>query len=124
MTKRRRKSRVIVTRGFELDIERIDRFLDRSAATHRLDELLEDLQERVIPLLERTPRVGPRFVRSTLSAESGLLFERIVARLRAREARTLVRGDFMLVYVVSDEATHLVGLRHHRESGFTFGQGT
>ncbi len=119
---RARKTRVLVTHSFELDLERIERFLTGIGAAHRVDELVDDLVELVIPLLERLPRVGHLFHDRLLDEEGRVLFDRMKRRLDTREARTLVRGDFIVLYLVSDSVVHLVGARHHREGGFRLGQ--
>jgi plasmid stabilization system protein ParE len=117
----RRKGRVLLTRGFERDLERIDRFLASLGGSGALDALIEDLERRVIPILERTPRIGTRLVERQLPPDSALLLERIQQRLGNQEARTLVLSDFVLLYLVADEAVFLLSVRHQREHGFRFG---
>ena len=119
--KARRKLRVLATRGFERDLERIERFLESTGHAAGLDTLLDDLEGRVIPLLERTPRIGPPLQTLKLAADARLLLERVQSRLGANEARTLVRPDFVVLYVLGERVVHLVSVRHHRESGFKFG---
>lgn len=119
---RRSKTKVVITHSFELDLERIAAFLTRVGAAHRIDELANDVIEGVIPMLERVPRVGQLFHDQILDEEGRLLFERIMRRLAAREARTLVRGDFVVLFLLGDVTVHLVGARHHREAGFRLGQ--
>jgi hypothetical protein len=119
-----RRVEVIITQSFELDLERIDRFFATSPTPDRVNALVDVLNDELIPLLERLPRVGRPFDRSTLSGDSAPLFDRIEARLRSREARVIGRDAFAILYVVSEKKVFLVGLKHHREATFRFGQGT
>ncbi len=118
MTSPRGKSKVIATRNFEQNLEHIERFLEDAGAAFRFEQLVDDLLERVVPALERTPRIGAPIGQASVPAEAAVLFERILLRLKAREARTLVRGDFVLLNIVSDGVVHLVAMKHHREGAF------
>lgn len=121
MKSRGGRVRLGITRGFEGDLARIQDFLEGVGAAGRVDAFLEDLERQVIPLLKRTPHLGAPLRTDALPPEGQLLFARLRPRLKGREARTLVRSDFVLLYVVGDDGVWLVSVRHQREAGFRFG---
>jgi ParE toxin of type II toxin-antitoxin system, parDE len=121
MKSRGGRTRVGITRGFEGDVARIQDFLEQVGAPGRVNAFLEDLERRVIPLLRQTPQLGAPLRTDALPPEGQLLFARLRQRLQGREARTLVRSDFVLLYVVGDDGVWLVSVRHQREAGFRFG---
>lgn len=111
----RRKTAVELTHSFEATLEHLERFLGPSKV---FDRLIDDLSSRVIPLLEQTPRLGTPFAPKGLNEEGQFLFAQISRRLGALEARQLVRGDFLILYVVGPRKVTLASVRHHRELGF------
>jgi hypothetical protein len=116
------KVRVVVTQQFKNNLDRIASWFDERGAGTTVDALLRDLDERVIPLLKVTPRIGPTFRdATTLTAESRFVLERLAARLGGKELRQWVRSDFMILYLVSGRTVYLVGARHHRQATFTLG---
>lgn len=114
MTSRaRRKAKVSIARNFERNLGHIEEFFL---------ELLNDLSATVVPLLERTPSIGTPIEVSATGGESGSILARVVELLAGDELRQLVRGDFLVLYLVSGKRVHLLAVRHHREKGFTFMQ--
>jgi hypothetical protein len=113
---------VVITRNFELDLERIEKFQVSAGTAQRIDELVDDLFERTLPLLERFPDAGPPYDRNKLPHAAELVLRRVEARLKARQVRSLVRGDFVLLYIVSKDRVYLVCIKHHREAHFRLGE--
>ncbi|MBL8951116.1 MAG: type II toxin-antitoxin system RelE/ParE family toxin [Myxococcaceae bacterium] len=109
-----------MTAAFERNLARIEQVLDDAGASQRFEELVDDLLERVIPLLESTPALGAPLSNHTLTEESRLLLDKISRQVSATAARQLVRGDFVMLYVVSEQRVHLLAVRHHREANFRF----
>jgi hypothetical protein len=118
---RRRKAVVRATHNLEKNLQRIEVFLESVGASHRYDDLVDDLLQRVIPLLEITPKLGTPFDSKQLPAEAQLVAERIRSKLDGGTFHQLVRGDFLALYLIRDDKVHLLAVRHHREASFQLG---
>lgn len=120
MSSRRRPVRV--ARNFQRNLERIETFLESAEVAQEFDNLVKALADDVIPALERFPEIGAEFLgRAPLSAEGRALFAKVVSLLGPDASlRQLVRGDYIVLYVVRKDAIYLVAIRHHRELSFDF----
>ena len=116
--RKRARTAVVITRNFEANLRRIELFLEAADAGEFFDRLLDDLLQRVVPLLERSPKLGPPWEPSDLSHESRFVLDRIRKQLGAEELRQLLRGDFLLLYLLSPGQVALLSIRHARERGF------
>lgn len=117
------KTKVFVVRNFERNLKAIEVYLREHGGTGVLGSLVEDLEGRVIPLLEATPRLGAALRESdAFTVEARFVLERIQKRLNGGELRRLVRGEFVLLYLVAPRGVFLLAIRHHRQLEFALGQ--
>jgi hypothetical protein len=113
---------VKVTANFERNLERIRAFLSDAGAGQAFDALIEGLDARVVPAIERFPDIGASFAaKAPLSREGQVLFERMVALAGPNaEVRQLIEGDYIVLYLVRGDSVFLLSIRHHRELSFDF----
>ena len=102
------------------DIERY--WLDRNFSSG-FDFLLEELSERVLPMLERNPRLGRRFMaRLPGSVQAQALHDALLIRLAAQGAdadlREYVMDDYLILYMVAGQRLELLSVRHHKQLAF------
>ena len=102
------------------DIERY--WLDRNFSKG-FDFLLEELSGRVLPVLERHPHVGRRFMaRLPASVQAQALHDALLARLAAQgpdaDLREYVMDDYLILYLVAGQRMELLSIRHHKQLAF------
>lgn len=102
------------------DIERdwLDRDFSRA-----FDFLLDELSERVLPLLERHPRLGRRFMaRLPASVQARALHDALLVRLARQgpdaDLREYVMDDYLILYMVVGKRLELLSIRHHKQLAF------
>lgn len=117
-----RRVAVKVTANFERNLDRIRDFLAGSGASQAFDALIERLDVRLVPAIERFPDIGADFVaKAPLSREGQVLFERLVALAGpGAEVRQLIEGDYIVLYLVRGASVFLLSIKHHRELSFDF----
>jgi plasmid stabilization system protein ParE len=111
---------VRATANFQRNLEAIRAFHLEAGATSAFDALIEDLEARVIPALERFPDIGADFTaRAPLSREGRILFERVAA-LAGPDAdlRQLIEDDYLILYLVRGKDVYLLAIKHHRQLSF------
>jgi hypothetical protein len=113
---------VRITANFERNLAGIRDFLVAADAGPAFDTLIEQLQDRVIPAIERFPDIGADFAaKAPLSREGQVLFERLVALAGpGAEVRQLVESDYLLLYLVRGKSVFLLSIKHHRQLSFDF----
>jgi plasmid stabilization system protein ParE len=117
-----RRVAVKITANFDRNLGQIRDFLVDVDAEHAFDSLIERLEQRVIPALERFPDMGADFAaRAPLSRDGLVLFEKM-AELAGPEGkvRQLVEGDYLVLYLARKESVFLLSIRHHRQLSFDF----
>ncbi|MCW5593080.1 MAG: type II toxin-antitoxin system RelE/ParE family toxin [Burkholderiales bacterium] len=114
--------RVLASANFRRNLERVEAFLEAAGATREFDRLLREIAEEVIPAFEQFPEIGADLLaRAPLSAEGRALFAKVLDLLGPEASlRQLIRGDYILLYVVRADAVVLLAIRHHRELSFDF----
>ena len=120
MTKRRVAVRI--TANFERNLAAIREFLAKADATPAFEALIDHLNDRVTPTIERFPDVGASFAaKAPLSREGQVLFERFVALAGPNaEVRQWIEGDYIILYLVRGNALFLLSIKHHRQLSFDF----
>ena len=118
---------VRITRNFERNLDDIEAFLTRAEAPEAFDRLLDELSERVIPMLERHPDIGrDHLARSTDSMEAQLKREAVIEALSTLDAagsiREYVLAHYLILYARLPETVHLLAIRHHRQLDFDLGK--
>jgi ParE toxin of type II toxin-antitoxin system, parDE len=117
-----RRVAVKITANFDRNLGQIRDFLVDVGAGHAFDSLIERLEQRVIPALERFPDMGAAFAaRAPLSRDGFVLFEKM-AELAGPEGtvRQLVEGDYLVLYLAREGSVFLLSIRHHRQLSFDF----
>lgn len=120
---KRRAAAVKVTANFERNLASIRDFLVSVEAAPAFAALIEDLNDRVIPAMERFPDIGADFAaRAPLSREGQVLFDRMVALAGPdAEVRQWIEGDYVILYLVRGDSIFLLAIKHHRQLSFDFG---
>ena len=118
---------VRITRNFERNLDDIEAFLTRAEAPEAFDRLLDELSERVIPMLERHPDIGrDHLARSADSMEAQFKREAVIESLSALDAagsiREYVLTHYLILYARLPETVHLLAIRHHRQLDFDLGK--
>ena len=118
---------VRITRSFERNLDEIEAFLTRAEAPEAFDRLLDELSERVIPMLERHPDIGrDHLARSADSMEAQFRREAVIESLSALHAagsiREYVLAHYLILYARLPETVHLLAIRHHRQLDFYLGK--
>jgi hypothetical protein len=120
---KRSAAAVKVTANFERNLASIRDFLIVAEAAPAFDALVESLNDRVIPAMERFPDIGADFAaRAPLSREGQFLFDRLVALAGPdAEVRQWIEGDYVILYLVRGGSIFLLSIKHHRQLSFDFG---
>lgn len=118
---------VRITRNFERNLDEIEAFLTRAEAPEAFDRLLDELSDRVIPMLERHPDIGrDHLARSADSMEAQFRREAVIESLSALHAagsiREYVLAHYLILYARLPETVHLLAIRHHRQLDFDLGK--
>ena len=119
----RRAVAVKVTANFERNLESIREFLASADAESAFVALIEHLNARMIPTLERFPDIGADFAaRAPLSREGQVLFDRLAALTGPdAQVRQWIEGDYIVLYRVRGGSIFLLSIKHHRQLSFDFG---
>ena len=111
---------VRIAPNFERNLEDIRRFLDGVEAPQAFDDLLADLFGTVIPNLERFPELGRDFLQRSPGSTEGEARRERLFRLVARKwhLREYLRGDYLILYAIGEDAIGLLAIKHHRQLSF------
>jgi hypothetical protein len=117
-----RRVAVKITANFERNLAGIRDFLSEAGALPAFEGLIEHLEGRVIPAIERFPDIGASFAaKAPMSREGQVLFERLVALAAPdAEVRQWVEGDYVILYLVRGSSAFLLAIKHHRQLSFDF----
>lgn len=115
-----RTAPVLVTGNFERNLAGIREFLSQAEAADAFERLIHRLQSTVVPQLQRFPEIGADFLsRAPLSGEGRALFEQVAGLAGpSSEVRQWIDGDYIILYLVKDDATYLLSIKHHRQLSF------
>ncbi|WP_077000505.1 type II toxin-antitoxin system RelE/ParE family toxin [Variovorax sp. KK3] len=116
------------TRNFESNLKSIESFWIESGFAPGFDRLLDGLEDSVLPILQRHPRIGRPFARrEARSAEAQAAIARIQGRVSRigvhAEVREYVMDDYVVLYVVADDVgsvrtmVQLLAIKHHKQLG-------
>lgn len=123
---------VFITQAFRLAFQaQADHFFAVQTlhpdAGSRLQKLADDLFERIIPSIERTPGIGRLFQVSQLrdansseQQQEAQLLESLMPDLAKSAAVVLeyVDRQFTILYVVTPDQTYLINIKHHKQSQY------
>lgn len=111
------------TANFLANLDSIEAFWKENTFPRGFDQLLDELQQRVLPHLARHPRMGRRFMaRRVRSVEAQGMHDALVQRLKLlsseAEVREYVMDSYLILYLVLDQTLHLLSIRHHKQLAF------
>jgi len=109
-----KRLRLEVSANFEANLEVAETHFN-SASLLRVVERLEDFAN----LLRHQPHIGRPYLQNAESEEH-LLIRNIQQRLGGGPLRECVLGEFLVLYLVSDRAVHLLAFRNHRQRDYSF----
>lgn len=109
-----------LTANFSANLEAIVAYWRRRAQPAAFARLLGDLEETIIPALERFPSMGTDLLRRRAdSVEALVRSDKLRLRLEALGDAATVREyrheDYLVLYVVANAAIHLLAIRHHQQ---------
>lgn len=120
------KSTVVrFTANFESSLESIAGYWAENDYPPAYDSLLDDIGARLIPNLERFPRMGRPFLsRQPETVEALALQEKLGKRLAklaaASELREYLLDDYLVLYALVGKTAYLLSIRHHKQLSFDF----
>ena len=116
-----KKLAVKITANFERNLDEIESFLAGADATQFFDALLDELANKVIPNIERFPKMGRNFMdRPARSIEGSNGLDTLRKKLGDGELREYVLSDFLLHYAQYGQTVYLLSIKHHRQLSFDF----
>lgn len=115
------------TDAFEARLADMERYWTRAGHPRSYDRLLDSLDAKVIPLLERFPAIGRVFLNTTPDTYDALLMcEKLIEETEGAqqpaELREHIFDDYVLLYWLSGEAVKLLSVRRSKELSFDFDQ--
>ncbi len=116
--------RVELTASFLERLDALEAFLTEADAAYAFDDLLVELRSIVIPNLARFPRIGRRYLGNPPQSAEALAQLAALPMGAAGALREYLHGDYLMLYVATDEdeAVYLLSIRHHRQLSFDFGR--
>ena len=110
---------VRITRNFERNLADTEAFLLENGASNAYRELLRELGDTVIANLERYPRIGrPLLEQPAYCVEAEQRMRALAAKTAGSELREYICGDYLILYLPSVSAVHLLSIRHQRQLSF------
>jgi plasmid stabilization system protein ParE len=112
---------VKLTANFERNLETIAGFLDKLDAQEAYDRLLDELNDTLIPNLERFPSMGRLFLERTVrSVEVENALSRLRVKLAGSPLREYLFSDYLVLYAQLGQVIYLLSIKHHRQLSFDF----
>ena len=109
-----KRLRLEASANFEANLEAAETHFT-SASLLRVLERMDDFGN----LLRHQPHIGRPYLQNAESEEH-LLIRNIQQRLGGGPLRECVLGEFLVLYLVSDGAVHLLAFRNHRQREYVF----
>ena len=107
---------VFVTANFERNLDALESFRTESPST--FEKVLRRLGGEVLTLLRRQPGVGRLYDQGR---HPRALIDRVRDRLGGGVLREVIVGEYLVLYLVSEQQVSLLSIRHQREVDFDFG---
>ena len=111
------------TANFVANVEQIAAYWDAQSFPRGADLLLDELEQRTVPMLEQHPRVGRLFMgRRPTTVQAQTLWRALQSRLGRfdsdSQVREYVMDDCLVLYLLTPSVIHLLAIRHHRQLAF------
>lgn len=111
--------RILVTRNFDANTDRIEAFWQLLEHDAAFDRLLAMIRDEVIPNLMRFPLLGrPAALEGVESVQGLAALARVRLKLGQGVLREYLFDDYLLLYLYRPAEIHLLAIRHAREAGF------
>lgn len=117
---------VKLTANFERNLADIELFLTKVDAPQAFDGLLDELQDTVIPNLERFPGMGRPFLNRAIgSVQASQAMKALRSQLKAlitepEGLREYVMNHYLVLYAHIEGSVYLLSIKHHRQLSFDF----
>lgn len=113
------------TSAFEARLIDMERYWNRLEPPHSYVRLLDSLEEKVIPLLERFPSIGRFFLNTVPDTYDALLaceklIEETAGGREPAEFREYVLDGYVLLYLLAGDTVKLLSIRRSKELSFDF----
>lgn len=109
---------VRITDNFSANLQSIEDYWAGTDFPQSFDRLLDELDQSVIPNLERYPEMGRPFSRHPCeSVEARVCTERQTVSLSS--IREYLLEDYLLLYLSAD-AVYLLAIKHHKQLSYDF----
>jgi hypothetical protein len=113
------------TDNFESNLETIEIFWTECQFPLGYDRLLDELEQTLIPNLERFPMLGRPFISlQPDSVEATNLQDKLREKLAQMEGNNDVRQyhtqDYLILYAIINEVIYLLSIKHHKQLSFDF----
>lgn len=113
------------TNNFESNLAAIEIFWDECNFPLGYDRLLDELEQTLIPNLERFPMLGRPFISLPPdSVEAVHLQDKLREKLAQMEGDKDVRQyhtqDYLILYAIINEVIYLLSIKHHKQLSFDF----
>jgi plasmid stabilization system protein ParE len=114
--------RVELTASFLERLDAIEAFLAEAVARFAFDDLLAELRTKVIPNLQRFPRIGRRYLANPPQSAEALAQLATLPPGAPDALREYLHGDYLMLYaaIEAEAAVYLLSIRHHRQLSFDF----
>jgi hypothetical protein len=109
---------VSLAAGFRARLEQIEAFFEPAGEPQVFDQLLDDLENIVIPDLSRFPGLGRLYLDAPPQSTEALMAVARLPRDADQLLRKYVHDDFVILYAALPDALHLISIRHYLESAF------
>lgn len=113
------------TDNFVRNLAGIEEFARSNGNPDAFVKLLDELENHLMPNLERFPGLGRPFfnrMHRSLEVENQLpgLRQRLQELGLGQELREYLLRDYLVIYTKSAEAVYLLAVKHHRQLSFDF----
>jgi hypothetical protein len=113
------------TDNFETNLEAIEIFWDECQFPPGYDQLLDELEQTLIPNLERFPMIGRPFISLQAdSVEATHLQDKLRKKLAQmggdNDVRQYTMENYFILYAIMNEVIYLLSIKHHKQLSFDF----
>ncbi len=114
-----------LTDNFETNLEAIEIFWDECQFPPGYDRLLDELEQTIIPNLERFPMIGRPFISlQPDSVEAAHLQDKLHKKLADigvdNDVRQYTIENYLVLYAIIHDVIYLLSIKHNKQLSFDF----
>ncbi len=112
-----------ITSNFERNLEAIDGYFHEAGIPDAFGNLLDELNDTVMPNLEHFPGMGRPFLDRAVGSMEAANREDVMRkklRIVSGELFEYIMTDYLVLYLRQDGVIHLLSIKHHRQLSFDF----